>query len=37
VHVAAVCRREVPVCEKCSEGHETNDCVALGKVVVCVN
>ena len=20
VHVAAVCRREVPVCEKCSEG-----------------
>ena len=35
--VAAVCRREVSRCEKCTEGHETNKCVALGKVVVCVN
>ncbi|CDQ57693.1 unnamed protein product [Oncorhynchus mykiss] len=36
-HVAAVCRREDPRCEKCAEGHETKECVALGKVVVCVN
>jgi hypothetical protein len=28
---------EVPRCEKCAEGHETKECVALGKVVVCVN
>ena len=32
-----VCRREVPRCEKSAEGHETKECVALGKVVVCVN
>ena len=25
-HVAAVCRREVPRCEKCAEGHETKEC-----------
>ena len=36
-HVAAVCRREVPRCEKCVEGHETKECVALGKVAVRVN
>ena len=36
-HVAAVCRREVPRCEKCAEGHEKKECVQLGKVVVCVN
>ena len=35
--MAAVCRREVPTCEKCAEGHETKKCVALGNVVVCVN
>jgi hypothetical protein len=32
-----VCRREVPMCEKCAEGHETKECVVLGKVVECVN
>ena len=36
-HVVAVCRREVPMCENCAEGHETKKCVALGKVVVSVN
>jgi hypothetical protein len=36
-HVAAVCRREVPGCEKCADGHETKECVTLGKVVECVN
>ena len=36
-HVAAVCRREVARCGKYAEGHETKECVALGKVVVCVN
>ena len=36
-HVAAVCRREVTRCERCGERHETKECVALGKVVVCVN
>ena len=25
------------MCEKCAEGHETKVCVALGKIVVCVN
>ena len=35
-HVAAVCRRAVPRCEKCADGHETKECVALGKVVICV-
>ena len=35
--VAPVCRREVPRCEKCAEGHETKECVASGKVVVFVN
>ena len=35
--MAAVCGREVPRCEKWAEGHETKECVALGKVVVCVN
>uniref|UniRef100_A0A8C7CRL1 tRNA (guanine(46)-N(7))-methyltransferase n=1 Tax=Oncorhynchus kisutch TaxID=8019 RepID=A0A8C7CRL1_ONCKI len=34
---AAVCRREVPRCEKCAERHETKSCVALGKVVECVH
>ena len=29
--------REVPRCEKCAEGRETKECVALGKIVVCVN
>jgi hypothetical protein len=29
-----VCRREPP---RCAEEHETKECVALGKVVVCVN
>ena len=33
-HVAAVCRREGP---RCAEGHETKECLALGKVVVYVN
>ena len=33
-HVAVVCRKEVPMC---AEGHETNVCIELGKVVVCVN
>ena len=32
-----MCRREVPRCEKCVQGHETKACVALEKVVVCVN
>ena len=36
-HVAAVSRREVPRCEKCTEGHERKECVTLRKVVVCVN
>ena len=36
-HVAAVCRRDVPRCEKCATWDETKECVALGKVVVCVN
>jgi hypothetical protein len=36
-HVAVMFRREVPRCEKCAEGHEIKKCVALGKVVVCVN
>lgn len=36
-NVAAVCRRKDPGCEKCAEGHETKECVALGKVGVCVN
>jgi hypothetical protein len=36
-HVAAVCRRKGPRCEKCAEGHETKECVVLGKVVDCVN
>jgi hypothetical protein len=36
-HVAAVCRREGPRCEKCAEGNETNECVVLGKVMECVN
>ena len=35
--MAAVCRREVPRCEKCADGHETKAFVELGKVVVCVN
>ena len=35
--MAAVCRREVPRCEKCAEGLETKECVAWGKEVVCVN
>jgi hypothetical protein len=35
-HVAAVCRREVPRCEEYAEGQETKECIALGKVVVCV-
>ena len=25
------------MCEKCAEGHETKECVVLGKVVECVN
>ena len=33
-HVAAVCRKEVPRCEKCAERHETKKCVALRKVEV---
>jgi hypothetical protein len=32
--VTALCRREVPRCEKCAEGHETKKCVALRKVEV---
>jgi hypothetical protein len=28
-HVASVCRREIPRCEKCAGGHETNNCVVL--------
>ena len=36
-HVAAVCRRKVHRCERSAEGHETKECVALGKVVICVN
>ena len=35
--MAAVCRREVPRWEKCAEGHESKECVALEKVVECVN
>ena len=31
-----MCRREVSKCEKCTERHETKECVAFGKVVVCV-
>ena len=30
-HVAAVSRREVPRCEKCTEGHERKECVTLGE------
>jgi hypothetical protein len=28
-HVAAVCRRETPRCEKCAGGHGTKECVVL--------
>ena len=35
-HVAVVCRREVPRCEKCAEGYETKECVAFLRGVVCV-
>ena len=36
-HLAAVCKMELPRCEKCAKGHDTKECVALGKVVICVN
>ena len=36
-HVAAVCRRENPICEKCAGGHGTRKCVVSVKQVVCVN
>ena len=33
-HVAAVCRKEIPKCEKCAGGHETKECaVSLEKAV----
>ena len=32
-HVAGVCRREIPRCEKCARGHGTKECVlSVGKV-----
>ena len=42
-HVPAVCRREIPRCEKCAGGHETKECkeckkcIVLVEKVVCVN
>jgi hypothetical protein len=36
-HVAAVCRREIPRCEKCARGHGTNECVISEENVVCCN
>ena len=35
-HVAAVCRREIPRCEKCTGRHETKECVVLVEKVWCV-
>lgn len=36
-HVAAVCRREIPKCEKCARGHESKECVVSLENAVCVN
>ena len=36
-HVAAVCRREIPRCEKCAGGPETKECVVSVGKCVCVN
>ena len=36
-NVAAVCRREIPRCEKCAGGHGTKECVILVEKVRCFN
>ena len=35
-HVA-VCKREIPRCEKCLGGHDTRECVVSVGKVVCLN
>ena len=35
-HIAAVCRREIPRCEKCAGGHKTKKCV-VSVEKLCVN